>query len=96
MDILDGKMIESGTVIGLETAVAGTETGSRIDGIAIGSRNENAARTEIEKRENVIAEGIANENAIVVVNARENASAAVTVLNPLMPTNVPRSLKPVE
>lgn len=48
MDIHDAKKIESGTVIGLGTAVAGTEAGSRIDAIEIGSRSENAAKTEIE------------------------------------------------
>ena len=96
MDVLDGKMIESGTAIRLETAVAGTETGSQIDAIEIGSRSENAAKTEIESEnesENVIAEGIAEGIAVVI--ARESASAAATVLNLPMPTTVPRNLKRV-
>ena len=92
MVIHDAKKIESGTVIGLGTAVAGTEAGNRIDAIEIGSRSENAAKTEIENEsesENVIAEGIA------VGIARKSASAAATVLSLPMPTTVPRGVKRV-
>jgi hypothetical protein len=108
MDTVGVKKIESETAIAiaivtaLEIAVIVIKIGSRIYGIATGTRSEIAVKTgTVSESEiaNVVAEGNGNGNAIVVVTVvpivRGSASVVATDLNRLTPTPTiaPPSLK---